>query len=82
MQVLEKHITLDKTMKGTDHVCSLTPTEFQQLVRDVRVIEAGLGTPIKKVVTSGWYLKYITCRLSTNCLYYRAVIVYLELHTE
>lgn len=40
-------------MKGTDHVCSLTPSEFQQLVRDVRVIEASLGTPIKKVVTSG-----------------------------
>ena len=40
-------------MKGTDHICSLTPLEFQQLVRDVRVIEASLGTPIKKVVTSG-----------------------------
>ncbi|KPJ12192.1 Sialic acid synthase, partial [Papilio machaon] len=51
-KVLEKHITLDKSMKGTDHVCSLTPTEFQQLVRDVRVIEAALGNPIKKVVTS------------------------------
>ncbi|CAB3239853.1 unnamed protein product [Arctia plantaginis] len=51
-KILEKHITLDKTMKGTDHVCSLTPAEFKQLVRDVRVIEAGLGTPIKKVVTS------------------------------
>ncbi|KOB75405.1 Sialic acid synthase, partial [Operophtera brumata] len=49
--VLEKHITLDKDAKGTDHVCSLTPAEFQQLVRDVRVIEASLGTPIKKVVT-------------------------------
>ncbi|OWR50680.1 sialic acid synthase [Danaus plexippus] len=51
-KVLEKHITLDKGLRGTDHVCSLTPTEFQQLVRDVRVIEASLGTPIKKVVTS------------------------------
>ncbi|CAF4790660.1 unnamed protein product [Pieris macdunnoughi] len=51
-KVLEKHITLDKTMKGTDHVCSLTPAEFKQLIKDVRVIEASLGTPIKKVVTS------------------------------
>lgn len=51
-KILEKHITLDKSMKGTDHVCSLTPTEFRQLVKDVRVIEAALGTPIKKVVTS------------------------------
>lgn len=55
-KVLEKHITLDKTMKGTDHVCSLTPVEFKQLVKDVRVIEASLGTPIKKVVTSGTYI--------------------------
>lgn len=59
-QVLEKHITLDKTMKGTDHVCSLSPSEFQQLVRDIRVIEASLGTPIKKVVTSGIYFKLQT----------------------
>ncbi|XP_011561047.2 sialic acid synthase [Plutella xylostella] len=51
-KVIEKHITLDKGLKGTDHVCSLTPAEFAQLVRDVRVIEASLGTPIKRVVTS------------------------------
>lgn len=51
--MIEKHITLDKGLKGTDHVCSLTPAEFAQLVRDVRVIEASLGTPIKRVVTSG-----------------------------
>ncbi|KAL0851293.1 hypothetical protein ABMA28_007122 [Loxostege sticticalis] len=51
-KVLEKHITLDRSLKGTDHVCSLTPSEFQQLVRDVRIIETALGKPVKKVVTS------------------------------
>ncbi|KAL4716029.1 hypothetical protein ACJJTC_002794 [Scirpophaga incertulas] len=51
-KVLEKHITLDKNQKGTDHVCSLTPSEFQQMVHDVRIIETALGTPVKKVVTS------------------------------
>lgn len=53
-------------MKGTDHVCSLTPPDFKQLVRDVRVIEAGLGTPIKKVVTSGLYTLIITYNQNTK----------------
>ncbi|XP_049875158.1 sialic acid synthase-like [Pectinophora gossypiella] len=51
-KVLEKHITLDKSMKGTDHVCSLTPSELAQLVKDVRNFESSLGSPIKKVVPS------------------------------
>ncbi|KAJ9579582.1 hypothetical protein L9F63_004767 [Diploptera punctata] len=47
MGVLERHITLDKTWKGSDHVCSLTPSEFQELVHQVRTVETALGNPIK-----------------------------------
>ncbi|PNF15191.1 Sialic acid synthase [Cryptotermes secundus] len=47
-QVLERHITLDKCWKGSDHVCSLTPTEFRNLVDQVRNVEAALGNPVKK----------------------------------
>ncbi|HUY91269.1 MAG TPA: N-acetylneuraminate synthase family protein [Pirellulales bacterium] len=41
--VIEKHLTLDRGMKGTDHSCSLEPEELRQLVRDVRAVEAALG---------------------------------------
>lgn len=42
-QIIEKHITLDKSQKGSDHQCSLTPQEFQVMVRDIRAIEQALG---------------------------------------
>jgi sialic acid synthase len=40
---IEKHITLDRTQKGTDHACSLEPDEFRQLVQHVRSVELALG---------------------------------------
>lgn len=46
--MLERHITLDKSWKGSDHICSLTPAEFNDLVRQVRTVEAALGSPIKQ----------------------------------
>ncbi|CAG2165475.1 unnamed protein product [Oppiella nova] len=39
-KVLERHLTLDKTMKGTDHSCSLEPQEFAQMVTQIRNLEA------------------------------------------
>ncbi len=37
--IVERHLTLDKTMKGSDHAGSLEPQELAQLVRDIRRIE-------------------------------------------
>ncbi len=51
-KVIERHITLDRAMVGPDHAVSLLPEEFRQLVRDIRVVSAALGTN-KKYVTSG-----------------------------
>ncbi|HJT35731.1 MAG TPA: N-acetylneuraminate synthase family protein [Pirellulales bacterium] len=47
--VIEKHLTLDRNLKGTDHACSLEPDEFRQLVHDVRRVEAALGRADKPV---------------------------------
>ena len=41
--MLERHITLDRTMRGPDHLASLEPAGFAELVRGVREVEAGLG---------------------------------------
>lgn len=48
-QAVERHITLDRTMWGSDHAASLEPTGLQHLVRDIRVIEEALGDGIKRV---------------------------------
>ena len=41
--VIEKHITLDKKMKGPDHKSSLEPKEFYKLVSSIRNIEKTLS---------------------------------------
>jgi len=42
-KVIEKHVTLDRNMKGTDHACSAEPQEMKQMVHDIRTFERGLG---------------------------------------
>jgi N-acetylneuraminate synthase len=46
---VERHITLDRTMWGSDHAASLEPTGLQHLVRDIRVIEEAMGDGVKRV---------------------------------
>lgn len=46
--VIEKHITLDKTLPGPDHRASADPAEFRSLVAGVREVELGLGSGIKR----------------------------------
>jgi len=50
--VLERHITLDRAMWGSDQAASVEPQGFARLVRDVRVIERALGDGIKRVYDS------------------------------
>jgi sialic acid synthase SpsE len=41
--IVERHLTLDRTMAGPDHAASLEPEGFRRLVRDIRKVEAALG---------------------------------------
>jgi N,N'-diacetyllegionaminate synthase len=50
--IIEKHLTLDKTMPGPDHKASLDPPEFAELVRAIRATEAALGNGVKRVAPS------------------------------
>jgi len=45
-RVLERHFTLDKNQKGSDHIVSLDPTELRQLVNNVRLIEKNVRLPV------------------------------------
>ena len=46
---LERHITLDPTMYGSDQAASLKIKDLMMLVEDVRLIERVLGTGVKKL---------------------------------
>ncbi len=50
--IVERHFTLDRTMKGGDHAASLEPGGFKKLVRDIRHVEDAMGTGVKKVQES------------------------------
>lgn len=49
---IERHITLDRTMWGTDQAASLEPSGLQRLVRDIRIVQQALGDGVKKVYES------------------------------
>ncbi|MGD1845976.1 MAG: N-acetylneuraminate synthase family protein [Salibacteraceae bacterium] len=42
-KIIEKHITLDRRMKGSDQAGSLGPDGVHRMVRDIRVLEMALG---------------------------------------
>ncbi|MCU1525127.1 MAG: N-acetylneuraminate synthase, partial [Microbacteriaceae bacterium] len=46
---IERHITLDRAMWGSDHAASLEPEGFSHLVRDIRIIGEAMGDGVKRV---------------------------------
>ena len=46
--VIEKHLTLDRTMEGPDHAASMEPAAFADMVRQIRHIEMALGNGVKR----------------------------------
>ena len=46
-RIVEKHFTLNRTLKGTDHAFSLEPQGLSKLVRDLDRLHAALGDGIK-----------------------------------
>jgi N-acetylneuraminate synthase len=48
--VVERHITLDRAMWGSDQAASVEPQGFLRLVRDIRLVETAMGDGIKRVI--------------------------------
>jgi N-acetylneuraminate synthase len=46
---IERHITLDRSMWGTDQAASVEPQGFKRLVDDIRSVEVALGDGVKRV---------------------------------
>ena len=51
-RVVEKHFTLNHTMKGTDHAFSLEPPGFSKLVRDLHRVRVAMGDGVKRTYES------------------------------
>jgi N-acetylneuraminate synthase len=49
---VERHLTLDRAMWGSDQAASVEPHGIARLVRDIRVIEKALGDGIKRIYES------------------------------
>jgi N-acetylneuraminate synthase len=50
--MIERHITLDRAMWGSDQAASVEPHGFSRLVKDIRAVEQSLGDGVKKVYAS------------------------------
>jgi N-acetylneuraminate synthase len=50
--MVERHITLDRAMWGSDQAASVEPGGFERLVKYIRVTEASLGDGVKRVYES------------------------------
>jgi len=50
--VVERHITLDRSMYGSDQAASLEPQGLKRMVRDIRLVPQIMGDGIKKVYDS------------------------------
>lgn len=49
-RVIERHLTLDRTMFGTDQAASIEPADLKRLVSDIRDMEKAYGDGVKRVV--------------------------------
>ena len=59
---VERHLTLDRTMWGSDHLASVEPQGFIKLVKGIRDIESSLGVGGPRKVTGGEKLKQESLR--------------------
>ncbi len=47
---IERHVTLDRAMWGTDQAASLEPSGITRLARDIRLVEQAMGDGVKRVI--------------------------------
>lgn len=52
-RIIERHITIDRSMAGPDHASSLEPQGITKLVRDIRNLERAMGSKSEKYFTRG-----------------------------
>lgn len=51
--IIEKHVTVDKSLEGNDHKVSLLPDELAAMVREIRDVEEALGSAAPRELSTG-----------------------------
>lgn len=51
--IIEKHVTVDKTLEGNDHKVSLLPEELAAMVRQIRDVEEAIGSAEPRALSTG-----------------------------
>ncbi len=79
--VVEKHLTMDRTLSGPDHAASAEPAEFAAMVRRIRAIEAALGDGRKIPTTDQHETAQVArkslvaaCDIASGCVLTEALI--------
>jgi len=49
---IERHITVDRAIWGSDQAASLEPNGINRLIRDIRLVETSMGDPVKRILPS------------------------------
>ena len=70
--VVERHFTLDRTMRGPDHAASLEPAGLKLLVRNIRNIEAAIGTGDKQILDEEWSARHRLAKSVVAACYIQA----------
>ncbi|MBW7908946.1 MAG: N-acetylneuraminate synthase family protein [Kiritimatiellae bacterium] len=52
-KIIEKHITLDRSLEGSDHKASLLPDEFRAMVEGIRQVEESIGSGHARTLSQG-----------------------------
>ena len=50
-EIIEKYITFDRSLKGSDHPYALTIEEFSRMIKEIRNLEDALGDGVKEPVS-------------------------------
>ncbi|MDZ7677785.1 MAG: N-acetylneuraminate synthase family protein [Acidimicrobiales bacterium] len=52
-RIIERHLTLDRSLEGSDHKASLLPHEYASLVEDVRDVDMAIGSRAPRSLSQG-----------------------------
>jgi sialic acid synthase len=81
-KIIEKHVTLDTSMKGSDHAGSADMSTFRDMVRDIRMLERALGYEwlIRDASVEQTRIKLERSLATKNTIQANAVVALEDLH--
>ncbi len=65
-KIIEKHITLDRKMKGPDHSFAIEPTELKEMISNIRDVEKSIGNGVKEKSNLESQEMYLKARRSVH----------------